>query len=83
MTTKANLLKTIRAKCLDCSCYQPSEVAHCPCTACDLWPFRFGRDPTPARMLASKNLAPVDAVLEEQPKNIALQPSTADKGGSQ
>lgn len=38
-------LKAIRAKCLDCSCYQPSEVAKCTATGCALWPYRMGRDP--------------------------------------
>lgn len=47
MTTKANILQAIRSKCLDCSCYQPSEVRNCHLTTCDLWPFRMGRDPNP------------------------------------
>ena len=47
MTTKAAILQAIRRKCLDCSCYQPSEVRLCPATACELWPYRFGRDPSP------------------------------------
>jgi hypothetical protein len=41
-------LKAIRAKCLDCTCYQPAEVRLCPVTACSLWPFRFGRNPNRA-----------------------------------
>jgi hypothetical protein len=49
MTTKASVLQSIRRKCLDCSCYQPSEVQLCPVTTCALWPFRFGRDPQPSR----------------------------------
>ena len=49
MTTKAAILTAIRQKCMDCSCDQPSEVRECPVTACDLWPFRFGRDPDPSR----------------------------------
>ena len=35
--------KAIRAKCLDCSCYQPKEVRLCPVVDCALWPYRFGR----------------------------------------
>jgi hypothetical protein len=38
-------LKAIRAKCLDCSCYQPSEVRRCEAVKCPLWPFRAGRHP--------------------------------------
>ena len=49
MTTKAAILKTIRAKCLDCSCYQPQEIRFCPVQACSLFPFRFGKDPSPSR----------------------------------
>jgi len=48
MTTKAAILSAIRQKCLDCSCFQPSEVRECPVEACDLWPFRFGTDPFPS-----------------------------------
>ena len=49
MTTKTEILYVIRQKCLECSCDQPSEVRACRLTACDLWPFRFGRDPVPSR----------------------------------
>ena len=49
MTTKADILRAIRQKCLDCSCYQPNEVRLCPVTRCELWPYRFGRDPEPSK----------------------------------
>jgi hypothetical protein len=48
MTTKAVILHAIRQKCLDCSCYQPSEVRNCHLTTCNLWPYRMGRDPEPS-----------------------------------
>jgi hypothetical protein len=38
-------VKSIRAKCLDCTCSQPAEVRNCPSSQCPLWPFRFGRNP--------------------------------------
>jgi hypothetical protein len=38
-------MKAIRAKCLDCSCYQPREVRLCPVISCALWPYRMGRRP--------------------------------------
>lgn len=44
-TTKGELLKTIRQKCLDCVCFQPKEVELCPSEHCALWPFRFAKDP--------------------------------------
>ena len=49
MTTKAAVLHAIRQKCLDCCCGQPGEVRECPVTTCDLWPYRFGRDPSPSQ----------------------------------
>jgi len=48
MTTKASILQSVRAKCLDCSCGQPSEVRECPVHRCALWPYRFGKDPEPS-----------------------------------
>lgn len=44
-TTKKELLKTIRQKCLDCVCFQAKEVELCPSKQCALWPFRFAKDP--------------------------------------
>ena len=38
-------LRAIRAKCLDCSCYQASEVRLCEAIKCPLWPFRAGKHP--------------------------------------
>ena len=38
-------IKAIRAKCLDCSCYQPKEIRLCPVIKCPLWPYRMGKRP--------------------------------------
>ena len=38
-------LKTIRAKCLDCSCWQPQEVRLCTHIDCVHYQYRFGRNP--------------------------------------
>ena len=35
----------IRRKCLDCTVWQPGEIANCPMVDCALWPYRFGGDP--------------------------------------
>ena len=35
----------IREKCLDCSYYQPIEIARCTAVACSLWPYRMGTNP--------------------------------------
>ena len=55
MTTKAELLKSIRRKCIDCCAGQMAEVRHCPVQTCYLWRFRFGMDPTPAKTGFAKN----------------------------
>lgn len=41
-------LRSIREKCLDCSCQQPTEVRDCPVTSCALYPFRMGKNPNRA-----------------------------------
>lgn len=38
-------LKAIRAKCLDCCCWQPTEVRLCPVKDCPLYPYRMGHNP--------------------------------------
>lgn len=38
-------LKAIRAKCIDCCCGSYAEVRKCPCTNCELYAFRFGKNP--------------------------------------
>ena len=45
MTAKADILRAIRLKCLDCSAGQPSEVRECRLVSCALWPYRLGSDP--------------------------------------
>lgn len=37
--------QAIRAKCLDCSGGSYKEVDRCHLEHCDLWPFRFGKNP--------------------------------------
>lgn len=56
MTTKTELLKIVRAKCLDCCVGQVSEVALCAVVKCALHEFRMGKDPAPnaAKSLAAK-----------------------------
>lgn len=46
MTTKAEILKTIRLHCLNCCCDSPKEVSLCS-VECNLYPYRFGSDPNP------------------------------------
>lgn len=39
-------LKAIRCKCLDCVCYQSSEITRCPILDCPLYNFRSGANKT-------------------------------------
>ena len=39
------VLDAIRARCLDCCCFQPSEVRKCVSVECPSWPFRMGWNP--------------------------------------
>lgn len=48
-------MKAIRARCLDCSGQQPSEVRNCAVKNCALWSYRMGHRPTTvAKHLAKK-----------------------------
>src|SRR5437764_1503471 len=49
-------IEAIRRKCLDCSCYQPSEVKLCQAVTCPLWPFRAGTHPYTKRRLQEPDL---------------------------
>lgn len=40
-----NPLKAIRLKCLDCCGDSYKEVELCPVSQCNLYPFRFGKNP--------------------------------------
>ena len=63
--------KAIRAKCLDCCCGSPSEVARCHIVKCPLWPFRFGTNPFTTR---TGNPGAIDALAKAraQSKKDAL-----------
>jgi hypothetical protein len=42
-------IKSIRAKCLECSNQQKGEVLNCVITDCSLYPFRLGKNPNRKR----------------------------------
>lgn len=44
-TTKTELLRKIRHKCLDCVCEQPKEVELCPATQCPTVGIPHGQGP--------------------------------------
>ena len=43
--TAKSPLKALRGRCLDCCCFQPSEVRKCVSVDCPSWPFRMGTNP--------------------------------------
>ena len=60
MTTEERLknpVKAIRAKCLDCCCWQANEVALCPSEHCALHPFRFGKNPYHTKRMSEEQRA--------------------------
>ena len=52
-------MKAIRAKCIDCMCFQPAEVKRCPSENCPLWPYRMGHRP-------KKEEGGIDTLPEEE-----------------
>lgn len=68
--TKADLLKRIRAKCLDCCCNSAHEVGLCVIPDCSLYPLRLGKDPE-RRRLSEKEIA-------QRMQNLR-QPSSGEK----
>jgi hypothetical protein len=38
-------LQAVRRKCMWCCCNSANEVSLCPADECELWPFRFGKNP--------------------------------------
>lgn len=42
---KVTPIRAIRAKCLDCCCYQTKEVRLCSVLKCPLYPYRMGHRP--------------------------------------
>jgi len=48
-------LKAVRAYCLGCVGGSQKEVALCPVTSCQLWPYRFGRRNRARRIVAEES----------------------------
>lgn len=67
MTTKAVVLRSIRAHCLECSGGSRAEVANCHLVECSLHPFRFGRDPNPSKSRGIANCTSGGTVLNGKP----------------
>ena len=52
--------RVVRAKCLDCCCYQEAEIRKCTALACALWPYRMGTNPFTNRKGNPRIFASVD-----------------------
>jgi hypothetical protein len=59
------LLAVIRAKCLDCVCYQPSEVRRCGDIKCPNWPYRMNANPFRRQDLTEEQRAKRRGRLEQ------------------
>ena len=81
MTKIPTPLKAIRAKCLDCSCYQPREVKECRVTSCPLWPYRLGRisRSAPKQPISRKDRSGL--TKETQIETEGLKPPVSAKTG--
>lgn len=64
-------LKAIRAKCLDCSCYQINEIKLCATTKCPLYAYRMGKNPYRAKraLTEEQKAALVERLSQNRPKN--------------
>ena len=71
--TKTELLRKIRAKCLDCCCDSPKEVTLCAVKDCVLYDVRLGKDPTKRVMSDEKRLELGDRLKQARAKNKSTQ----------
>lgn len=71
--TKSEILKLIRANCLDCA-HTANEVTLCPMTHCPLWSLRFGKDPRPNKRLSPEHLAALKAGREAKANADTVNP---------
>lgn len=69
-------LKAIRAKCLECSNGSAADVRNCPIEQCELFPFRYGKNPYNRRTLTDEQKA---EVLERFRKNRAKKGVEGDE----
>ncbi len=81
MTKIRTPLKAIRAKCLDCSCYQPREVKECRVTSCALWPYRMGRISRTAPKLGISRKDQGNMTKERLIETEGLKPVVSAKTG--
>ena len=71
-------IKAIRLHCLDCSNGSAYEVAHCPCTDCNLYQFRDGHIPWkkgmgPKNPAFNRKKAEADGGLDENAEEVVCE----------
>lgn len=67
--TKSDILKRIRAKCLDCGAGSSREVELCPVPGCALHDLRFGKDPTRRRLSPEEAATLSERLRQSRTKN--------------
>jgi hypothetical protein len=70
MTTKATILSTIRQHCLECMGGSPKEVELCTAPNCNLFKFRFGKDPNPNRSKVEQGKKSMANFLQSSKPNV-------------
>ena len=65
MTRKSDILRPIRLYCIDCAGGSRAEVRMCPKETCPLYPFRFGKDPSPSKPRGIANRLSGEPVPDE------------------
>lgn len=63
-------LGAIRAKCLDCSAWNATEVRLCPVDLCPIWPFRFGKNPGRAAQSSKQRMAAMENLKQTRDGKI-------------
>ena len=81
MTTKATILKAIRAQCIECMGNQPFLIEGCTSPKCSLYPYRSGKDPRPSKKVNPDNIKKAQAANASKRKTV--QVSTNEAGGGQ
>ena len=77
MTTKATILKAVRAQCSECMGNQPFLIEGCTSPKCSLYPYRSGNDPKPAKKGNADNLRKAqeaNAVLRKNAQISTIRP---------
>lgn len=75
--TKTEILKAIRAHCLDCCYDNVNEVKMCTCEKCALHSLRFGKDPT-KRVLSPEEKARRAELMRTVVENRRKQQDTEE-----